>query len=137
MQCCNKHVIIYCGARVSELIRAIRSFISIDCHHHRNYFWRKGSSMDCSGKVPWWKLINGTLFPYRGLWPSMLINVNFSHTRNFVTCLKSKIHWPSKNIFLKGGDAFLLFSLFFFLIFFYKFFLKIFKILPWKWRFRV
>ena len=30
MQCCNKHVIIYSGARVSELIRAIRSFISID-----------------------------------------------------------------------------------------------------------
>ena len=30
MQCCNKHVIIYFGARVSELIRAIRSFISID-----------------------------------------------------------------------------------------------------------
>jgi len=30
MQCCNKHVIIYSGARVSEFIRAIRSFISID-----------------------------------------------------------------------------------------------------------
>ena len=30
MQWCNKHVIIYSGARVSELIRAIRSFISID-----------------------------------------------------------------------------------------------------------
>ena len=32
MQCCNKHVIIYSGASVSELIRAIRSFIrfSID-----------------------------------------------------------------------------------------------------------
>ena len=30
MQCCNKHVIIYSGARVLELIRAIRSFISID-----------------------------------------------------------------------------------------------------------
>ena len=30
MQCCNKHVIIYSGARVSELIRAIRSFMSID-----------------------------------------------------------------------------------------------------------
>ena len=30
MQCCNKHVIIYSGARVSELIRAIRSFVSID-----------------------------------------------------------------------------------------------------------
>ena len=30
MQCCNKHVIIYSGARVSELIRAIRSFISIE-----------------------------------------------------------------------------------------------------------
>ena len=30
MQRCNKHVIIYSGARVSELIRAIRSFISID-----------------------------------------------------------------------------------------------------------
>ena len=33
MQCCNKHVIIYSGARVSELIRAIRSFISIDISH--------------------------------------------------------------------------------------------------------
>ena len=30
MQCCNKHVIIYSGARVTEFIRAIRSFISID-----------------------------------------------------------------------------------------------------------
>ena len=30
MQCCNKHVIIYSGARVSEFIRAIRSFIGID-----------------------------------------------------------------------------------------------------------
>ena len=30
MQCCNKHVIVYSGARVSEFIRAIRSFISID-----------------------------------------------------------------------------------------------------------
>ena len=30
MQCCNKRVIIYSGARVSEFIRAIRSFISID-----------------------------------------------------------------------------------------------------------
>ena len=30
IQCCNKHVIIYSGARVSELIREIRSFISID-----------------------------------------------------------------------------------------------------------
>ena len=30
MQYCNKHVIIYSGARVSEFIRAIRSFISID-----------------------------------------------------------------------------------------------------------
>ena len=34
MQCCNKHVIIYSGARVSELIRAIRSFISIDDRDH-------------------------------------------------------------------------------------------------------
>ena len=32
MQCCNKHVIIYSGARVSELIRAIRSFIIIDLY---------------------------------------------------------------------------------------------------------
>ena len=30
MQSCNKHVIIYSGARISEFIRAIRSFISID-----------------------------------------------------------------------------------------------------------
>ena len=30
MQCFNKHVFIYSGARVSEFIRAIRSFISID-----------------------------------------------------------------------------------------------------------
>ena len=34
MQCCNKHVIIYSGARVSEFIRAIRSFISIDLNHN-------------------------------------------------------------------------------------------------------
>ena len=30
MQSCNKHVIMYSGARVSEFIRAIRSFISIE-----------------------------------------------------------------------------------------------------------
>ena len=36
MQCCNKHVIIYSGARVSEFIRAIRSFISIDCYRIRD-----------------------------------------------------------------------------------------------------
>ena len=33
MQCCNIHVIIYSSARVSEFIRAIRSFISIDISH--------------------------------------------------------------------------------------------------------
>ena len=38
MQCCNKHVIIYFGARVSGLIRAIRSFISIDMHVRVDYF---------------------------------------------------------------------------------------------------
>ena len=36
MQCRNKHVIIYSGARVSEFIRAIRSFISIDIFSERN-----------------------------------------------------------------------------------------------------
>ena len=30
IQCCNEYVIIYSGASVSEFIRAIRSFISID-----------------------------------------------------------------------------------------------------------
>ena len=39
MQCCNKHVIIYSGARVSEFIRAIRSFISIDIKQKHGIFY--------------------------------------------------------------------------------------------------
>ena len=37
IQCCNKDVIIYSGASVSEFIRAIRSFISIDNTFQENY----------------------------------------------------------------------------------------------------
>ena len=37
MQCCNIHVIIYSSARVSEFIRAIRSFISIDSQTLNSY----------------------------------------------------------------------------------------------------
>ena len=37
IQCCNKDVIIYCGASVSEFIRAIRSFISIDLWNGIDY----------------------------------------------------------------------------------------------------
>ena len=35
IQCCNKDVILYSGASVSELIRAICSFISIDIKYER------------------------------------------------------------------------------------------------------
>ena len=37
MQCCNKRVIIYSGAHVSEFIRAIRSFISIDASGGKHF----------------------------------------------------------------------------------------------------
>ena len=58
MQCCNKHVIIHSGARVSELIRAIRSFISIDLHnillfiiYRLRYFVKLFSSIDSIGLI--------------------------------------------------------------------------------------